>query len=458
MEKITLDQIVEGVKGKLLKHGKTIEFDKVSIDSRKVTPGDIFFALAGENFDGHSYLDKAIEAGAALCIIHREDLNLKDFNENIAIILVEDTRTALLDLAEYYRSTLNIKVIGITGSTGKTSTKDLVAAVLSPKYKVFKTKGNFNNEVGLPLMVFSLDNSYDIAILEMGMSNLGEIERLAKVARPDLGIITNIGLSHIENLKSRDNILKAKMEITSFFGRDNKLIINGDNDMLQDLTSDNYKIIKIGLENDYNFTASRIIINNDHIKFNVVEGGKEVKNVIEVGIPGMHNVLNSLLAIATARELGVTYEEISKGIESLEFTSMRLDIVNCGKYIIINDAYNASPDSMEAALDVLKNYDGKRKIAVLGTMKELGHEAFNAHMRVGSYAKRSNVDLLLTAGEFNDAFRTGYGDENIITFHTGEELLSYLSTTINEGDVILVKASRTMKFENIVSGIQKTTV
>lgn len=458
MEKITLDQIVEGVNGKILKQGKTIEFDKVSIDSRKVTPGDIFFALAGENFDGHSYLDKAIEAGAALCIIHREDLNLKDFNENVAIILVEDTRTALLDLAEYYRRTLNIKVIGITGSTGKTSTKDLVAAVLSPKYKVFKTKGNFNNEVGLPLMVFSLDNSYDIAILEMGMSNLGEIERLAKVARPDLGIITNIGLSHIENLKSRENILKAKMEITSFFGRDNKLIINGDNDMLQSLTSEDYKIIKIGLENDYNFTASRIIINNDHIKFNVVEGGKEVENPIEVGIPGMHNVLNSLLAIAAARELGVTYEEISKGIESLEFTSMRLDIVNCGKYIIINDAYNASPDSMEAALDVLKNYEGKRKIAVLGTMKELGHEAFNAHMRVGSYARKSNVDLLLTAGEFNDAFRNGYGDESIFTFHTGEELLSYLSTTIKEGDVILVKASRTMKFESIVSGIQKTTV
>jgi len=458
METITLKDVVKGVKGEVLKEGKTTQFNRVSIDSRKVCAGDIFFALVGENFDGHSYIDMAIKSGAHLCIVHKKNLNLSGYDEDVSIIYVEDTRTALLDLAEHYREKLKLKVIGITGSTGKTSTKDLVAAALSEKYKVFKTKGNFNNEVGLPLMVFSLDNSYDVAILEMGMSSLGEIEKLAKVAKPDIGIITNIGLSHIENLKTRDNILKAKMEITSFFNEKNVLIINGDNDMLHNLQGQDYKIIKMGLENDYNFVGSRIIIDNDHIKFNVIENGKETESSIEVGVPGKHNVLNSLLAIAVARELGLTYDEISIGIRKLEFTSMRLDIINCGNYIIINDAYNASPDSMEAALEVLKNYEGKRKIAVLGTMKELGNEAYNSHERVGSYAKKCNVDLLLTAGEFNEAFKSGFGDENLVSFHTGEELLDFLSTTIKDGDVILVKASRTMKFEHIVSGIQRTTV
>lgn len=458
MESISLQEVIEAVDGELVKNGEVNRFSKVSIDSRRVNTGDIFFALEGENFDGHNYLQGAIEKGAKLCIVHHEAIDLNKIPKDTSIIKVRNTREALLDLARYYRNKLKIKVIGITGSTGKTSTKDLVAAVLSEKYKVFKTEGNYNNEVGLPLMIFNLDNSYDVAVLEMGMSNLGEIETLAKVADPHIGIITNVGLSHIENLKTRENILKAKMEITTFFNSNNTLIINADNDMLRTVNSIKYKTVKIGIENDYNFKGSRIIISNDHIKFNVIENGSEIQTQIEVNVPGKHNVLNSLLAIAVARELGLNYEEIAHGIKNLEFTSMRLDIIDCGKYIVINDAYNASPDSMEAAIDVLKNYQGKRKIAVLGTMKELGHEAYDAHMKVGQYAKKCDVDLLFTVGEFNEAFAQGFGLDNILTFHTQEELLECLSTKIEEGDVILVKASRSMKFENIVSGIQKTTV
>lgn len=458
METISLQELIKGLNGKVIKQGKQNSFHNISIDSRKVNKGDVFFALTGENFDGHNYLDKAIEAGASLCIVHREKLDLSSCAEDVGFVMVEDTRKALLDLAEHYLKGLDIKIVGITGSTGKTSTKDLVAAVLSEKYKVFKTLGNFNNEVGLPLMIFKLDKSYDVAVLEMGMSNLGEIEKLAKVAKPDIAIITNIGLSHIENLKTRENILKAKMEITSLFNENNTLILNGDNDLLDEVNSNVYRIKKISLEKDYNFRGSRIIINNDNIKFNVVEDGVEVPKTIEVEIPGKHNVLNSLLAIACARELGLNYDEISRGIKKLEFTSMRLDIISCGNYIVINDAYNASPDSMEAALEVLKNYEGKRKIAVLGTMKELGEEAFNAHKRVGYYAKLCKVDLLLTAGEFNEAFQQGFEKDSISGFNTREELLAYLSSIIKEGDVILVKASRSMKFEDIVSGIQKITV
>ncbi len=456
METIKLKKIVDAVKGKFLVHGTKEEFSEVAIDSRKVLSGDIFFAIKGENFDGHKFVDLAIKNGAELCIVH-EDEKYEDINENVSIILVPDTKKALLDLAAYYISTIDIKVVGITGSTGKTSTKDLIAAALSEKYKVFKTEGNFNNDIGMPLMIFKLDSSYDVAILEMGMSNLGEIHTLAKVAKPSIGVITNIGTSHLENLKTRDNILKAKLEITNNFKEDDVLIINGDNDMLRDYNNNKYKIVKIGTENDYNFVGCRIIINRDSIEFNVAEDGCEIKTPIFVPVPGKHNVLNSLLAIAVARELKVSYEDIQKGIKNLEATSMRLDVLKLKGYTIINDAYNASPDSMKAALEVLKEYEG-RKIAVLGTMKELGEKSKEAHSQVGEYAKLSGVDKLFTLGEYNEEFKEGYGEENFMCFNSMDELIKSLETNITPGDVLLVKASRSMKFENIIKELQMKNI
>ena len=332
-----------------------------------------------------------------------------------------------------------------------------MAAALSERYKVFKTQGNFNNDIGLPLMIFKLDRTYEVAILEMGMSNLGEIDTLAKVAKPSIGIITNIGTSHLENLKTRENILKAKLEIANNFTKDNVLIINGDNDMLHDYNTNKYKIVKIGIDNDYNFKGCRIIINKDSIEFGVRENGKDADATIKVPVPGKHNVLNSLLAIAVARELKVTYEEIQKGIQNLESTSMRLDVVKVDDYTIINDAYNASPDSMEAALDVLKQYSG-RKVAILGTMKELGDNSPRAHEQVGAYAKANGVDLMLTLGEFNDNFKNGYGSENFMTFNSMDELISELKKIIKPSDVLLIKASRSMKFENIIKELQKKNI
>ncbi len=456
METIKLEKIVNAVKGKFLVHGVKEEFSKVVIDSRKVLSGDIFFAIKGENFDGHKFVDLAIKNGADLCIVH-EDVKYEDINENVSIILVPDTKKALLDLAEYYISTIDIKVVGITGSTGKTSTKDLIAAALSEKYRVFKTEGNFNNDIGMPLMIFKLDSSYDVAILEMGMSNLGEINTLAKVAKPSIGVITNIGTSHLENLKTRDNILKAKLEITNNFKEDDVLIINGDNDMLHDYNNKKYKIVKIGTENDYNFVGCRIIINKDSIEFNVAEDGCEIKTPIFVPVPGKHNVLNSLLAIAVARELKVSYEDIQIGIKNLEATSMRLDVIKLKEYTIINDAYNASPDSMKAALEVLKEYEG-RKIAVLGTMKELGEKSKESHLQVGEYAKLSGVDKLFTFGEYNEEFKKGYGEENFMCFNSMDELIKSLENSIAPGDVLLVKASRSMKFENIIKKLQMKNI
>lgn len=456
MNNINLNDIVKAVDGRLLVEGTQKEFSSVVIDSRKVSRGDIFFAIKGENFDAHSFVENVLEKGAGLVIVHRED-EYKSLTGETSVVLVEDTKKALLDLASFYIGTLDIKVVGITGSTGKTSTKDLIAAALSEKYKVFKTKGNFNNDIGMPLMIFQLNKNYEVAILEMGMSNLGEIETLAKVAKPDLAVITNIGTSHMENLKTRDNILKAKLEITTLFNDNNVLIVNGDNDKLQNLESNKYKIVKIGIESDYNFKGCRIIINKDSIEFSVKENGNEIHKPIFVPVPGKHNVLNSLLAVAVARQLGVSYEEIAEGIKNLEATSMRLDIINQDEYIIINDAYNASPDSMIAALEVLKTYEG-RKIAVLGTMKELGEESKKAHKQVGEYAKDTKVDLLLTLGEFNSDYEAGFGSDNFKAFEKIEDIVTYLRQNLKAGDVLLVKASRSMKFENIINELQKKNI
>ncbi|WP_346890221.1 UDP-N-acetylmuramoyl-tripeptide--D-alanyl-D-alanine ligase [Clostridium sp. UBA1056] len=457
METIRLKEVAEAISGEILIIGATGEFSNVTIDSRKVSKGDIFIAIKGENFDGHKFVRGAIDKGAKLCIVHEKDQYENLSEEDVSVILVKDTKRALLDLAAYYISTLDIKVIGITGSTGKTSTKDLMAAALSERYKVFKTQGNFNNDIGLPLMIFKLDKTYEVAILEMGMSNLGEIDTLAEVAKPSIGVITNIGTSHLENLKTRENILKAKLEISNNFTKDNVLIINGDNDMLHDYNTNKYKIVKIGIDNDYNFKGCRIIINKDSVEFGVKENGKDADATIKVPVPGKHNVLNSLLAIAVARELKVTYEEIQKGMQNLESTSMRLDVVKVDDYTIINDAYNASPDSMEAALDVLKQYSGRR-VAILGTMKELGDDSPRAHEQVGAYAKASGVDLMLTLGEFNDNFKNGYGSENFMAFDSMDELISALKKIIKPSDILLIKASRSMKFENIIRELQKKNI
>lgn len=457
METIRLKEVAEAISGEILIIGATEEFSNVTIDSREVSKGDIFIAIKGENFDGHKFVRGAIDKGAKLCIVHEKGQYENLSEEDVSVILVKDTKRALLDLAAYYISTLDIKVIGITGSTGKTSTKDLMAAALSERYKVFKTQGNFNNDIGLPLMIFKLDKTYEVAILEMGMSNLGEIDTLAEVAKPSIGVITNIGTSHLENLNTRENILKAKLEIANNFTKDNVLIINGDNDMLHDYNTNKYKIVKIGIDNDYNFKGCRIIINKDSVEFGVKENGKDADATIKVPVPGKHNVLNSLLAIAVARELKVTYEEIQKGMQNLESTSMRLDVVKVDDYTIINDAYNASPDSMEAALDVLKQYSGRR-VAILGTMKELGDNSPRAHEQVGAYAKASGVDLMLTLGEFNDSFKNGYGSENFMAFDSMDELISELKKIIKPSDVLLIKASRSMKFENIIRELQKKNI
>ena len=449
---LTLNEVLKAIDGELLIKNNEGNFEKISTDTRKIDKNSLFIALKGNNFNGNNYVVEAIKAGATVAIIDEVNFKLEELNGKGTVIKVNDSKTALGALAKYYREKLGIKVVGITGSTGKTSTKDLVAAFLSGKYSVFKTKGNFNNEIGLPLMIFALDSSYDIAVLEMGTNNFNEIHRLANIARPDMAIITNVGVSHIEYLKTRENILKEKFSITDFFKKNNTLVVNYENDMLQKVNESNeFKIEKIGYDKKYDLYAENIELTEESTSFDAVNSNGE-RHRFKLNMVGEHNILNALLGIRISENFGITFEEMELGLNNFEATSMRLEFIKKNNFTIINDCYNASPDSMKSALSVLKTYSGSRKIAVLGDMGELGEHAKSSHEMVGQDAI-GKADIVLTTGEFREDYKSGFGKDTV-TFNCKEELKNYLCNLIKDGDVILVKASRSAKFEDIVKNIE----
>ena len=450
MLELNLQEIVKATKGALLKEADVKEIKAVSTDTRKIEEGTMFIALKGENFNGNNYVLDAFNKGAKIAIVDEVKCDLNELKEDVALIKVENTGRALMDLAKFYREKLGLKVVGITGSAGKTSTKDLVAAVLSYKYKVFKTKGNFNNEIGLPLMILELDSTYDVAILEMGMRGLGQIKELAEIASPDLGIITNIGISHIEILKTRENILKAKMEIATFFDKNNTLVVCGNDDFLGALPEAQYKIVKTGVGENFEIGAKNIALEELSSKFTVYDGEKEEE--FSLDMPGEHNISNLMLGIAIAKELGVSFEEMKRGLKNIEATSMRLELIKKDGFSILNDCYNSSPVAVKSAIDVMKNIEGKRRIAVLGTMRELGHKSEEAHMEIGKYAKENGIEKVLCFGDFSENIKEGYG-EGCTVYENKEELIKDLLNIICEGDIILVKASRSLKFEEITKAL-----
>ncbi|MDK0981838.1 UDP-N-acetylmuramoyl-tripeptide--D-alanyl-D-alanine ligase [Clostridium perfringens] len=450
MLELNLQEIVKATKGALLKEADVKEIKAVSTDTRKVEEGTMFIALKGENFNGNNYVLDAFNKGAKIAIVDEVKCDLNELKEDVALIKVQNTGRALMDLAKFYREKLGLKVVGITGSAGKTSTKDLVAAVLSDKYKVFKTKGNFNNEIGLPLMILELDSTYDVAILEMGMRGLGQIKELAEIASPDLGIITNIGISHIEILKTRENILKAKMEIATFFDKNNTLVVCGNDDFLGALPEAEYKIVKTGVGENFKIGAKNIALEELSSKFTVYDGEKEEE--FSLDMPGEHNISNLMLGIAIAKELGVSFEEMKRGLKNIEATSMRLELIKKDGFSILNDCYNSSPVAVKSAIDVMKNIEGKRRIAVLGTMRELGHKSEEAHEEIGKYAKENGIEKVLCFGDFSENIKEGYG-EGCTVYENKEELIKDLLNIICDGDIILVKASRSLKFEEITKAL-----
>lgn len=455
MQMLGLDEIIKAVNGELISGDISTKIEGVSTDSRKINAGDIFIPIVGEKFDGHGFIKSSLEQGAAASLTSKP----MDAINGKALIRVEDTLKALGDIAACYRNKFNIPIIGITGSVGKTSTKDMVSAVLSRKFNVLKTQGNYNNQIGLPLTVFNLENFHQAAVVEMGMSGFGEISSLTAIAKPDIAVITNIGLSHIEKLGSRQNILKAKMEIFEGLKSGGLVVLNGDDKLLyglKDLLK--FRTVYYGMEDGLTYQACNVKSLGEHgTSFEITYKNNDYK--LNVPVPGVHNVYNALAAIAVGIEMNMDMESIIEGIAEFTPGQMRLNIISYKGIKIINDAYNASPKSMEAAIDVLKDIgDSGRTFAVLGDMLEMGEWAYKAHTDIGKYAVLKGVDYIVTVGEngkniAGGAIASGAAEDSVFSFDNNGEVSSFLKSFVKNGDIILVKGSRGMKMEDIVEEI-----
>lgn len=457
MKSITVAELILATKGKLIVGNEKDIIKNVIIDSRLANNGDLFIAIIGENLDGHQFIKSAYENGCKT-FIKNESSSIKLDSSDINLIEVKDTEIALGDIARYYKSKFDIPYIGITGSVGKTTTRDMVYSALSSKFNTLKNQGNLNNQLGVPLTLFKLEDSHECAVIEMGMSGFNEIEYLANIVNPSIGVISNIGLSHIENLESQEGILKAKMEIATNFNSSSTLIVNGDDKFLKTLKERNlnYKIKTFGFGENNDIYCKSYNMDEESITFTCFINEKE--ETIFIPTVGEHNIYNAMAAILVGLSLGISLKDIKEGLKDFKATKMRLDILKNDQLTIINDTYNASPDSMKAALKILGRYKN-RKVAILGDMFEMGEHAEYGHKLVGEEVI-NNVDLLITIGKDSlfikdKSLELGFNKDNAYHFNTKEEAINEIDKLINDNDVVLVKASRGMKLEQIVEYLNK---
>ncbi|SES64583.1 UDP-N-acetylmuramoyl-tripeptide--D-alanyl-D-alanine ligase [Natronincola peptidivorans] len=459
MIKQSFESIIRACNGKVIQRGVEKNIEDISTDTRKMKDNSLFVPLVGENFDGHEFLVSAKNKGACGILYTKgRRIPIESLN-NIYIIEVEDTLEALQNISKYYRELFDIPFIAITGSTGKTSTKDMISSVLSNKYSVLKNIGNLNNEIGLPLTVFNLDKQHEIAVLEMGMSGAGEILDLAKIVKPTVAVITNIGVSHIESLGSRENIMKAKMEIATYLKKDDYLLLNGDNDLLSTIKKERsiYQKVFFGLSKKHDIYPKNLVdLGENGFTFDIEINNKDYAFAVKQ--PGIHNVYNALAAIWIGLHNDMEVQAIREGLLKHEASKMRMEIISNCDVKIINDAYNASPDSMKAALRVLGDIKGARKIAVLGDMFELGDFSQEGHRMVGTFAV-DEVDILITVGNLakwiaDEAIKRGKKDQ-VYTITSNDEAIELLDKLVEKDDVVLVKGSRGMMMEEIVRYLQE---
>lgn len=454
---INAKKIMEICKGEIITKNIDNKINEFIIDSRIITDGDCFVAIKGENNNGNQFLEMALEKGASVCLVDEEpDGKLLEKYNDRTIIKVENTINALQQIAKYKRSLYDIPVVAVTGSVGKTSTKDIIANVLGQKYKVLKTEGNFNNHLGLPLTLLKLKD-HTAVVVEMGMNHFNEISVLTDIAKPTIAVITNIGTSHIGNLGSRENILKAKLEILEGLHENGKIIINNDNDLLCNWaqTVDRGNVFTYGIENKSDFIPYNIEENNNETVYGVNIENK--KYIVKVPVMGRHFIYNSLCTIAVARALNIEPEKIIQGISDFKLTAKRMDFRNIGNgAIVLADYYNASYDSVKSALEVVKDYQAKRKIAVLGDMLELGEFSEKLHQDVGIEVYNNKIDILITVGEFSKYIAKSakeLGTKEIYECENNSEAAKILKEKIKEGDLILLKASNGMHFGEILEKI-----
>ncbi len=460
---VKIKDIIKVCNGKLIcgnEEDVCIDFSK---DTRTIQENDVYVGIKGENFDGNTlYLD-AFEKGAKACILQGIEIDKETIEKykNKSIIIVDDTIKALQEIAKFKRSLYNIPVVAITGSVGKTSTKDIIASVVGEQYKVLKTQGNLNNHIGVPLTILSL-KEHEALVVEMGMNNAGELTVLSKIAQPDIAVITNVGTAHIGNLGSRENILKAKLEILNGLKENGTLIINNDNDMLNAWKTEyngNVKIVTYGIENASDFKAGDIKLNENSSEFSL-ESQIDNNEKIMVPVGGMHFVYNALSAIAVGEQLNIPIEKIKNGIANFELTKSRMELIKLENEItVVNDCYNANYDSMKASIEYLAKTNSARKIAILGDMLELGDFSNELHAKVGEEVAKNKIDILITVGEMgkviaNAAKQADDGIE-VYSFDNNQSAITKINELKKSGDTILIKASNGMKFKEIVEGIIK---
>lgn len=433
--------------------------NKITIDTRKVVDGDCYIGIKGDKNDGNLFYMDAFNKGASLVILEHFDINdeIMDYlvKNNKSILVVEDTKKALGDLAKYKRSLFFSPVVAVTGSAGKTSTKDMIYSVLKEKYNAHKTIGNQNNHIGLPLTILSLEEDNEVLVLEMGMNHLGEISYLTNIAKPDVAVITNVGTAHIGNLGSRENILKAKLEILEGLNPNGVIIINNDNDLLHEWylnNKGNYNIITIGINNNSLYMANIIERNEWWSTFSCDN------EIYKVPVGGEHFIYNALAAIAVGKYFNEDVDIIKHGILNFELSSNRMSIINSGNITIIDDSYNANFDSMSYAIKYLGSLTG-RNIAVLGTMRELGDYTEDLHKKIGNLVEKEKIDILITVGEDSDfinegAIDAGFNKDNSYHFTNNLDAINFINSIKSDNDNILVKASNSLNFKEIVEKIK----
>ena len=445
MKPITLLEIANSCSGKLF-GDETVEVTSIVTDSRQVENGSLFAAIKGERVDGHKFIKQCINSGA-VCVLCEEKPEIE-----CNYILVESTLVALKFIAKYYRSLFTIPFIGITGSVGKTSTKEMIFAVLSQKFNVHKTQGNFNNELGVPLTIFKLEEEHEIAVIEMGISDFSEMTRLSQIVCPDISVITNIGCCHLENLIDRDGVLKAKTEMLQFLAKDGKMFFCGDDDKLFTVKEHNgIKTIFYGFDEHNDYKA-------EIIKTDLLKGGIDCKlylksGVVKATVPSVesHMVANALCAAAIGESLGMTKEQIKQGVEAYKTVGSRSNVIRKNTVTIIDDCYNANPTSVKASVDTLGKFDGRR-VAVIGDMKELGENETELHYETGKFIADKGIDVIVAIGELAKHLYEGAGN-NGYYFETVEEYIENCNDIIEKNDTILVKASHSMNFEKIVDAL-----
>ena len=459
MKDLSVNNIINDCDGILIQGSKDIILDNFSTDTRTIINGDIFVGIKGEVFDGNTMYLEALKKGVKGCILNKDisldKEELKKYPEAF-IVLVSDTLKCLQTLAHLKRKLYDIPVVAITGSVGKTSTKDLVASVLETEFNVLKTEGNFNNHLGLPLTILKLKD-HNMLVVEMGMNSLGEISALSKIAEPTLSLITNVGTAHIGKLGSRENILKAKLEILDGM-QDKKIIINADNDLLQSWfkeNKDNLLVITYGINNG-DLRAYNIEMNEFNSKFSIDKANTEV---IQINTPGEHFILNSLAAISVGKYFNISIENIQKGILNYHLSKRRMEIERIHDMLIINDCYNANYDSMVSALNYLGTLKG-RKIAILGDMLELGEYSQSLHESLGEFILKNKIDILVTVGNYasfiaKKSLSLGFNKENILTYNDNKEAIKDLKNILRKDDNILIKASNGMHFMEIYEALKE---